>query len=175
MFAMRGWFLSIATGIAIGSCAGGPIGPAAADTPSSVPCAVYGAPKVATCFSPFQQGVVDGQWIGIIAHYNGTNGGADSMRIVSIGAGGNGEETIPVGVFAPSGTGGDRMVAVFTGGKLWLKNAVYLNGEAHCCFTHVAVRQYGFHGGKLQQEREVTVAADASDATIRAALASSSR
>ena len=133
-----------------------------------VSCAVF-APGV-HCADPILQGMVDGQWVGLILHYNGTNGGPDRIAVVSIGLGGNGESTLVLPTIKPVGASGDRMNASFREGKLFIWNAVYLPGEAHCCYTHIAVRRFGFHGKKLQMEREATVPNNATAAAIDAAL-----
>ncbi len=140
-------------------------GSAAAATPN-VPCAVFGA---GNCPNPIVQGVVDGQWIALVYHYNGTNGGPDGISVMTVGAGGNGYLTTYLQRLRPADDG-DRMDAQFVNGKLWVKNAIYLPGEAHCCYTHIAVRQYGFHDRRLRVERTATVGADATRSFIAAAL-----
>lgn len=136
---------------------------------ASVPCNVFGNSS-APCPNPIVQGVVDGQWVGLIYHFDGTNGGPDSITVVSVGVGGNGYSTAELQVIKPEGQYGDRMEAQFVGGKLWVKNAIYLPGEAHCCYTHTAVRQFGFHAKRLQVEEMASVTNNATQAQIRAAL-----
>jgi hypothetical protein len=135
-----------------------------------VPCNIFGGAG-ADCPNPIVEGVVDGQWIALVYQYGGGNGGANSISVVSVGSGGNGALTSTLGAINPTGEEGDRMSASFVGGKLWVQNAVYLHGEAHCCYTHVAVQQFGFHNKKLVVERVATVTSDATEAQIRAALA----
>jgi hypothetical protein len=136
---------------------------------ASVPCHIFGAPD-GDCPNPISEGVVDGQWIALIFHYGGTNGEADSIGVVSVGYGGNGALTGALGTIKPEGQYGDRMSADFVDGKLWVKNAIYLPGEGHCCFTRIAVRQFGFHDKKLRQEVIVTVPAGSSQSEIKSAL-----
>lgn len=133
---------------------------------ANVPCAVFAQ---GNCPSPIVQGIVDGQWIALIYHYDGTNGGPTSIGVVTVGAGGNGYLTTTLQTIQPA-DGGDRMDAQFANGKLWVRNAIYLPGEAHCCYTHVVVRQFGFHDKRLRVERTAQVAADATHAQIAAAL-----
>ena len=133
---------------------------------ADVPCNVFAH---GNCPSPIVQGVVDGQWVALIYHYDGTNGGPTSIAVVTVGAGGNGYLTTNLQAIEPA-DGGDRMDAQFVGGKLWVRNAIYLPSEAHCCYTHVMVRQFGFHAKYLQVERTATVAAGATRAEIAAAL-----
>jgi hypothetical protein len=132
----------------------------------NVPCAVFSS---GNCPNPIVQGVVDGQWIALTYHYDGTNGGPTSIGVVTVGAGGNGYLTTDLQTIAPADDG-DRMDAQFVGGKLWVKNAIYLPGEPHCCYTHAMVRQFGFYGKRLRVERRATVAAAATRAQIAAAL-----
>jgi hypothetical protein len=133
---------------------------------ADVPCNVFAQ---GNCPSPIVQGVADGQWIALIYHYNGTNGGPIGIGVVTVGAGGNGYLTTTLQTIEPA-DGGDRMDAQFVGGKLWIRNSIYLPSEAHCCNTHVVVRQYGFHQKRLHVERTATVAAAATRAEIAAAL-----
>jgi|GEM_PF-6114795 len=63
------------------------------------------------------------------------------------------------------------MSAEFRHGKLYVFNAVYLPGEAHCCYTHEAVRRFGFHNNRLAMETLATVPINASQQQIDAALA----
>jgi hypothetical protein len=135
---------------------------------ASVPCGVFG--NSSGCPNPVVQGVVDGQWVGLIYHFDGTNGGPNTIGVVVVGVGGNGYSTTALQVIEPEGQYGDRMEAQFVDGKLWVKNAVYLPGEAHCCYTRIAVRQFGFHGKRLQVEEMASVPTDATQAQIRAAL-----
>jgi hypothetical protein len=132
----------------------------------NVPCSVFSS---GNCPNPIVEGVVDGQWIALIYHYDGTNGGPTSIGVVTVGAGGNGYLTTDLQTIAPADDG-DRMDAQFVGGKLWVKNAIYLPGEPHCCYTHAMVRQFGFHGKRLRVERMATVAAAATRLQIAAAL-----
>ena len=131
-----------------------------------VPCNVFAA---GNCPNPIVQGVVDGQWIAAIEHYNGTNGAPTSIGIVTIGAGGNGYLTTTLQTIEPA-VDGDRMYAEFVNGKLWIGNSIYLPGEAHCCNTHIIVRQFGFRNKRLRVERTAMVKSDATRAEIAAAL-----
>ena len=134
---------------------------------ADVPCAVFAQ---GNCPNPIVQGVVDGQWIAAIYHYNGTNGGPTSIGIVTVGAGGNGYLTTSLQTIQPADDG-DRMDVQFVGGKIWVRNAIYLPSEAHCCYTHVIVREFGFHDKQLRVLRTATVAADATRAQIAAPCA----
>lgn len=136
---------------------------------AGVPCGVFGGP--AGCPNPIVQGEVDGQWVGLTYHFDGTNGGPDSIAVVTVGFGGNGALTTVLEPIKPEGRDGDRMSVDFVDGKLWVRNAVYLPGEAHCCYTHVAVRQFGFHDKRLRVEKTATVASDTTETQIREALA----
>lgn len=135
---------------------------------AGVPCSIFGG--ASDCPNPIMEGVVDGQWVGLIYHYDGTNGGPDSIGVVAIGFGGNGYATTVLQAIKPEGQYGDRMQTEFVGGKLWVKNAIYLPGEAHCCYSHIAVRQFGFHNRRLQMEEIASVPTNASHQQIRAAL-----
>lgn len=139
-----------------------------AATAAEVPCNVFAA---GNCPNPIVQGVVDGQWIALIYHYNGTNSGPDSINVVTVGAGGNGYLTSDLQRIAPV-LDGDRMDAQFASGKLWVKNAIYLPNEAHCCYTHISVRQFGFRNKRLYVERSTTVRSDATQSQIQRALSS---
>lgn len=135
---------------------------------ASVPCGIF-APN-ANCSNPIAQGVVDGQWIALVFRYDGTNGGPSAIQVIGIGRGGNGMLTLALPPIKPAGESGDRLSATFRRGKLVVANAIYLPGEAHCCFTHLAVRRFGFHHRKLMVEREARVLSSASAAQIDAAL-----
>lgn len=135
---------------------------------AGVPCSVFGS--TSSCPNPIVEGVVDGQWVGLIYHFDGTNGGPDGIGVVTVGVGGNGYLTTVLQAIKAEGQYGDRMQAEFVGGKLWVKNAVYLPGEAHCCYSHIAVRQFGFHGRRLQVEKMASVPTNATQEQIRAAL-----
>lgn len=136
---------------------------------ADVPCDVFGHSGYG-CPNPVVQGVVDGQWVALIYHYDGSNGSPDSIAVVSIGTVGNGFLTGALQVIKAEGQHGDRMEAQFVGRKLWVKNAVYLPGEAHSSYSHIAVRQFGFYGKRLQAEEMASVPTNASQAQIRTAL-----
>lgn len=134
-----------------------------------VPCKIF-APGM-TCGNPIVQGAVDGQWIALILHYWGSSDGADRADVVSIGLGGNGMETKTLPHILPFGREGDRVFAEIRGGKLFVENDVYAEGEAHCCPRRMSVRRYGFRNEALRVERSATVGVDATNAQIDAALA----
>lgn len=136
-----------------------------------VPCGVTMPDAKDGCGKPFVEGVVDHQWVGLIAHYTGGNGGVDALYPFTVGRGGNGLRTITLPAIKTEGEYGDRMYAWFANDKLYVVNAIYLPGEAHCCFTHNSVRQYGFDERGLVRERTTTVATTATRAQIYAALA----
>jgi hypothetical protein len=136
---------------------------------ANVPCGVFGGPQ--GCPNPIVQGEVDGQWVGLTYHFDGTNGGPDSLAVVTVGFGGNGALTTALDPIKPEGHDGDRMFAEFVDGKLWVRNAVYLPGEAHCCYSHIVVRQFGFHDKRLRVEETASVPTAATQGEIRRALA----
>ena len=122
------------------------------------------------CVNPIAEGVVDGQWVGLISMFDGTNGGPSEIRVVSIGVGGNGLQTNLLAPIVAVGRYGDRIDAAFRRGKLVVSNAVYSTGEAHCCYTRRIVRRFDFHGHKLTVEREATVPASSNPNQVDAAL-----
>jgi hypothetical protein len=122
---------------------------------ASVPCAVFG--NSSGCPNPIVQGVVDGQWVGLIYHFDGTNGGPNTIGVVVVGGGGNGYSTTALQVIEPEGQYGDRMDAHFVDGKLWVENA-----------------EFGFHGKRLAVEETASVPTDATQVQIRAALSTAS-
>ena len=113
--------------------------------------------------SAFSNGLVDGRWIGLVFDFDGTNGGATRARAYTVAIGGNGLRTIDLGFMKADD--GDRLVAIFASGKLYLYNAVYLHGEAHCCASHIAVQRFGFRNNVLAREGASTVALPPSPAT----------
>lgn len=140
----------------------------AAQRSDLVPCGVFA--QGITCVNPITEGIVDGQWIALIFHYDGTNGGPDAIDVVTVGLGGNGLQTMTLSQIKPAGQYGDRISARFRNGKLIISNAIYLPGEAHCCYTHTAVRRFGFHNKRLMVEREATVPATATATQVDSAL-----
>jgi hypothetical protein len=140
----------------------------ASATLKQVPCRVFASEQV-KCVTVLSEGVVDGQWIALVRHFNGTNGGPDELLVITVGVGGNGLLTILLPAIKPDG-GGDRMGSSFRNGKLFVSNATYLPGEAHCCFTHMTFRRFGFHSRRLMVEREATVLTTASNSEVDAAL-----
>jgi hypothetical protein len=109
-------------------------------------CASYSGGKPCH-FSPVREGTVDGYRVVVILMDNGTNGEASSAHLFVHGAGGNGGATADLGLIPAYQ--GDRMDALFAGGKLYLTNEIYLPGEAHCCGTHIVASKFGFEGQKL--------------------------
>lgn len=165
---MRGALLSISV-LVVASLAT-PLASPADEVVHFVPCGVLLKSSAAKCASPFIDGVVDGQWVGLVMHFSGGNGGANRIFVVTVGPGGNGELTIALPDIKPEGPDGDRMGAWFARGKLYVTNAVYLPGEAHCCYTNVTVRQFGFHGQSVGLERTATVPSNATKDQIYQAL-----
>lgn len=113
--------------------------------------------------SAFVQGGVNGTWVGLVLMFDGTNGGATSASAYATVPGGNGFLTQPLSkITAVTRPGdamdGDRMSGFVRNGRLYVTNAVYGKGEAHCCATHVAVRRYTFVHGRLTQEAAATLA-----------------
>jgi hypothetical protein len=88
--------------------------------------------------------------------------------LFTVGAGGNGPKIIFLGSIKSED--GDRMGITFRYRKLYVWNAIYLPGEAHCCFRHMVVRRSGFHGNASLPEREATVLDGASEKQVDAAL-----
>lgn len=137
----------------------------------TVPCHVTMPDATDGCGSPFAQGVVDGQWVGLIFHFSGSNGGADQLLPITVGRGGNGLLTIAMPAIKPEGTYGDRMDAWFANSKLYVMNSIYLPGEAHCCNTQITARRYGFNPKGLHLEHTVTLPAASTHVQIAIALA----
>jgi hypothetical protein len=135
-----------------------------------VPCGVTLPDDKVGCAKPFVEGVVDHQWVGIIVHFSGGNGGPNELDPITIARGGNGLLTVSLPPIKPEGQYGDRMWAWFDNDKLYVGNAIYLPGEAHCCYTHVAVRQYGFMPNGLIVEHTATLPSNATHAQMYAAL-----
>lgn len=107
--------------------------------------------------SAFEQGTVDGHWVGLVIDYRGGNGGAYDAIVYTMRVGGNGLLLHPSGKIKAEGQYADRLGALFANNKLYIVNAVYLPGEAHCCYTHDAVQRFGFQGDELVQEGIATV------------------
>jgi hypothetical protein len=144
------------------------------DPNASVPCGVYGSAYTKRCPNPFEEGIVDGQWVGIVAINSGGNGGATSLLVFSTGIGGNGAITKALGkitgLSVSDGMPPDGLEAIFHRGKLWVYNYVHLPGQGHFDLTNEAVQQYGFDAGAFNRERSAIVPINASDATISSAL-----
>ncbi len=104
-------------------------GPAAA---SCIPVPRFDSPSVA--------GLVSGIPVTAVYEYSGGNGGAFGVDAYWLTSGGNGALTAHKKIAAVQG--GDRMTALFANGKLYVANAIYLSGEPHCCYTHVAVQRF---------------------------------
>lgn len=136
---------------------------------SPVPCSKLGR-NSARCQNPILEGVVDKQWIAVLKHYNGTNGGPDVLSVVGIGMGADGPQTVSLGVIKPEGQGADRMDAWFQSSKLYVSNAIYLPNEPYCCYSRRMARRFGFQGKKLALERLATVPSGASQHAISATL-----
>lgn len=142
-------------------------------TPSTgVPCAVFGEGD--RCANPFLQGVVDGQWVGLVIYFSGGNGGATEIAVVTSGRGGNGQLTKALGTIKGIGVSGgmppDGLEPVFHGGKLWVYNYVHLPGQGHFDITNEAVQQYGFRDKAFVRESRAIVPLNSSDDAIAAAL-----
>jgi len=163
---MKNRFTMIRLGFAILVVAASLTAAAGSET---VPCTKLGRIDTA-CSNPIIQGTVDKQWIAVLEHYNGTNGGPDWLSVTGIGLGGNGLQTVNLGVIKPEGQGGDRMDAWFGADKLYVTNAIYLPNEPHCCYTKRMSRRFRFQGKKLVVERLATVSSSASKHEIIAAL-----
>jgi hypothetical protein len=130
---------------------------------ATVPCAqlhLGGSSHTPTCPNPFVQGVVDGQWIGLLVHYTGGNDGIDKITAFSIGEGAMAPTTFNLGTITTDdayGFPGD-MEARIVHGKLWIitpnRDA---NHQSHFGFTSVLVRQYGFYGRNLEIQKRAIV------------------
>jgi hypothetical protein len=150
----------------------------------TVPCSKVHRPggEVADrCPSPFMQGIVDGQWIGLVLHFTGGNNGVDGVAAYSVGGSANGVETFYLGTIKAEdnfGWTGDIEVR-FVNGKLWVINPDHdYYHQSHLGFAQVLVRQYGFYGPQLEVEKRAFVPMPygssrgfyPSNATISAAL-----
>jgi hypothetical protein len=126
---------------------------------SDVPCGVFssfnGYVRPGPCGNPFSEGVVDGQWIGIVMMFSGGNGGAISAHLYGAGHGGNGPLTIDLGhIDAISEYGNaapDGLQIFFKHGKL-----IAVNKVAHNSWDNFVGRQFGFHNSKLVSEKQTT-------------------
>lgn len=109
-------------------------------------CLALNAAASAACVSdptfgaPSVSGAVGGTPVTVVYDYSGGNGGAFGVTAFWLTAGGNGYLTAQKKIHVLQA--GDRMTAFFRGGRLYLANAIYLNGEAHCCYTHLAVQRF---------------------------------
>ncbi len=104
-------------------------------------------------YSAFREGVVDGQWVGLVLDLSGTNGGASRAIVYMVVIGGNGLKTVELTKsLMAEGPSGDRMSALFAKGKLYVTNDIYLPGEPHCCPTHETIQRFGIHDGRLVRE-----------------------
>jgi hypothetical protein len=126
------------------------------------------------------EGIVDGQWIGLVLHYTGGNNGIDKAIVFSVGRGGMTTMTFYLGTISYKdafGWTGD-MDFRFVNGKLW---AIYPDRDyyhqAHFGFTRVNVEQYGLYGREFEVEKRATMPMPGpskgnypSNATISAAL-----
>lgn len=106
-----------------------------------------GTPVHAACVQlphdgPGVSGLVDGRSVTVIINAGGGNGGASDVTAFWYTVGPNGYQLAQLRIKTP-GSNGDRMQATFARGKLYITNAIYLSGEAHCCYTHLAVQRFG--------------------------------
>lgn len=136
-----------------------------------VPCPVFGMAHHGACTDPVHEGIVDGQWIAVVVNYGGTDEGARSLIVYTVGMA-NGNMTIPLAPIAPSGNGGNHMSVRFAGGKLIVYNAIYRKDEALCCPAQMIVRRFGFDANaqKLHAESSATLPLTATDAQVDKAL-----
>lgn len=127
-----------------------------ASATQTAPCYLGMGKETTTCQNPFAQGIVDGQWVGLVLYLGKT-------PVFSVVHGGSvWTDTVLIGTIdADEGAGGwsDNMEARFVGSKLWFITPYHLPGqEGHYSYTHFLVRQYGVVGRvKLQLERETIV------------------
>jgi len=106
------------------------------------------------------EGIVDGQWVGLVINYTGGNNGIDKVRAFSIGLGANGDMTFDLGTIAVEDYGGwsGDMEVRFVNGKLWVINPDHdYSHQSHFGFARVLVRQYGFYGRELIVEKRAFV------------------
>lgn len=107
--------------------------------------------------SAFEQGIVDGHWVGVVLDYSGGNGGAFDAIVYTMRVGGNGLLLHSAGKIKAIGDSADRLGVLFANNKLYVLNAIYLPGEAHCCYTHDAVQRFGFEGDDLVAQGQGTI------------------
>jgi hypothetical protein len=108
------------------------------------------------CPSPFLEGIVDGQWVGLVLHYTGGNNGVDGAAGYSVGNSAGEAKTFYLGTIKVEdsfGWTGDMEVR-FVNGKLWVINPDHdYNHQSHTGFAKALVRQYGFYGPELVVEK----------------------
>jgi hypothetical protein len=150
---------------------------------ATVPCSKLhlGGQGTPSCPRPFMEGIVDGQWLGLVIDYTGGNNGMDKVMTFSIGQGGMVPKTFYLGTITVEdnfGWSGDMEVR-FVNGKLWVINPDHdYSHQSHFGFAQVLVRQYGFYGRQLIVEKRAFVPMPygskngfyPSNATISAAL-----
>lgn len=132
---------------------------------ATVPCSKLHEASTMTierCPSPFLEGLVEGQWVGLVLDYvGGAYGTIDSAAVYSVGNGGGATKTFFLGTIKGEdnfGNSGDLIVR-FVAGKLWVINPLhYSASEGHGGFTHALVRQYGFYGPSLTVEKRAIIA-----------------
>jgi hypothetical protein len=121
-------------------------------TQQKTPCGVAALPSAPTSSDgSFVEGVVQGQWVGLVLIYSGTNGFASYAHVFAVGDGGNGPLTTNLGIITAMGASKnsiepDRLDAHFANDRLYTINPIYLPGQAHCCPTKFIVQRFGFHG-----------------------------
>jgi hypothetical protein len=102
------------------------------------------------------QGIVDGQWVGVVLDFGGGNQGINKATVISVGAGANGYKTYYLGVLQyrdAFGWTGDIEMR-FVHGKLWMlhPDRAY-NEPAHFGFRRIEVDEYGLYGSNLERQR----------------------
>jgi hypothetical protein len=137
--------------------------PLATRAETTVPCSKVHEASTMTverCPSPFLEGIVDGQWIGLVLHYTGGNNGVDGAAVYTVGNSAGAVKTFLLGEIKVEdnfGWTGDMEVR-FVDGKLWVINPDHdYNHQSHLGFAQVLVRQYGFYGPQLVVEKRAFV------------------
>jgi hypothetical protein len=129
---------------------------------ATVPCSKLhlGGQGTPSCPRPFIEGIVDGQWVGLVINYTGGNNGIDKVRAFSIGLGANGDMTFDLGTITVEDYGGwsGDMEVRLVNGKLWVINPAHdYYHQSHFGFAKALVRQYGFYGRELIVEKRAFV------------------
>jgi hypothetical protein len=97
--------------------------------------------KISTRAPASVSGVINGVPVTVVLYYDGTNGGPSGASAFWLDVGGNGLRTNVIKI-APQGQYGDRIGVFFANSYMYVSNAVYLPGQAHCCYTNRTVQRF---------------------------------